>query len=308
MKLISGQTDFSLTECSAVAIGKFDGVHIGHVRLLDALKRAKEEDGLCPVVFTFDPSPEMFFSNGTARCLSTREEKRELLEKAGAEVLVEYPFRAETAAVPAEEFIDRYLSRQLKARKIVAGPDLSYGARGSGDFDLLLKKGAESGFTAEKIDKVLYHGTEISSTMIRQLIGQGLMEEAAACLGRPYSLCGEIVRGNRIGHRIGIPTINLVPDASKCLPPYGVYFSETVLDGKCYPSITNIGVKPTVSSGNAVAAETFLYDKVTELYGRKASVRLLSFHRPEQVYSSLDALRERMEKDLAAGRRAHGIL
>ncbi len=307
MKIISGKTEFQLNKDSAVAIGKFDGVHTGHLKLLEALLEAGEKERLGTVVFTFDPSPEVFFSHGTARCLSTREEKRDLLEKAGVEVLVEYPFRAETAAVPAEEFIDRFLVRQLRAKVVVAGPDLSYGARGSGNFELLEKKGAESGFTTRKIEKILHHGTEISSTMIRQLVREGLMEEAAACLGRPYSMSGEIVRGNRIGHRIGVPTINLVPDSAKCLPPFGVYFSETVLDGKVFPSITNIGVKPTVSQENAVSAETFLYENVSELYGKRAEIRLLCFHRPEQAYPSLEALKERLEKDLAAGRRAHGL-
>lgn len=286
MQIISGTTRFRIPGATAVAIGKFDGVHLGHRRLLDALLRQKEQ-GLSPTVFTFDPSPAVLFGkpgSPDAQELTTREEKRMIFARMGVETLVEYPLDMVTASILPEEFIWRILVEQMHAKYIAAGEDLSFGSGGTGDFRLLDALAPCFEYRTEVIDKVRRNGTVISSTAVRELVAKGCMEEAADLLGGPYSVLGEIVHGQKIGRTIGFPTLNIVPTRNKLLPPYGVYFSEVrfVGDGeesgdgnegrihaqpKIYRAVTNIGVRPTVTQHTATeetarneAQETARYD------------------------------------------------
>lgn len=311
MEIISKTTEFHIEEPTAVAIGKFDGVHLGHRRILRALTEQKAR-GLRSAVFTFDPSPAVFFSGGQAKELCSREEKRRLFNRLGVEVLVEFPMNAQTAATPPEDFVRRILTAQMQARFIAAGSDLSFGERGAGNFALLRKLAPECGYTSQTIRKVKVNGEEVSSTRIRALVEEGNMEAAAAMLGEPYHILGPIAHGNEIGRTIGVPTINQLPEAGKLLPPFGVYYSEVEIAGRVYPGMTNIGVKPTIGrrpgeQERRVTAETYLYDYSGDLYGKEALTSILTFRRPERRFSGLEELRETMEQDLAAGRRYHRI-
>jgi riboflavin kinase/FMN adenylyltransferase len=201
MQIISGTTRFRIPGATAVAIGKFDGVHLGHRRLLDALLRQKEQ-GLSPTVFTFDPSPAVLFGkpgSPDAQELTTREEKRMIFARMGVETLVEYPLDMVTASILPEEFIWRILVEQMHAKYIAAGEDLSFGSGGTGDFRLLDALAPCFEYRTEVIDKVRRNGTVISSTAVRELVAKGCMEEAADLLGGPYSVLGEIVHGQKIG-------------------------------------------------------------------------------------------------------------
>ena len=306
MRIISGTTQFRIEEGTAVAIGKFDGLHLGHRRLLEEILRQKE-DGLAAAVFTFDPSPEIFFGMNPSRELSTNEEKRALFREIGVDILVEFPFNRMTAATTPEDFVIDILCHRMNARFVAAGTDLSFGAMGKGNFALMSSLSRHLGFEARKIDKIERNGKVISSTLIRRYVEEGNMEEAAACLGAPYRITGKIVHGRALGRRIGIPTLNQLPPPDKLLPPFGVYYSEVKADGRIYKGMTNIGTKPTVSEEPKVTVETYLYDFDGDLYGETAEVGLLTYRRPEKRFSGVMELRKTMEEDILAGKIYHGI-
>ena len=289
MQIIRGTTDFKIKEGTAVAIGKFDGLHLGHRKLLGEILRQRE-DGLLAAVFTFDPSPEIFFGMNPSRELSTNEEKRALFEEIGIDILVEFPFNAETAATSPEDFVIDILCGRMNAKYVAAGTDLSFGAKGKGNFTLMASLARHLGFEAHKIDKIERNGKVISSTLIRSLVEEGNMEEAALCLGAPYKITGKIVHGRALGRRIGIPTLNQTPPSDKLLPPFGVYYSEVKADGKTYKGMTNIGVKPTVTEDARITVETYLYDFSGNLYGETAEVSLLTYRRPEMRFSGIEEL------------------
>ena len=306
MQIIRDTTDFVSPGETAVSIGKFDGVHLGHRRLLEELIDQKEK-GLLATVFTFDPYPEVFFGYGSKQMLTTLEEKEQIFEKMGIDILVEFPFNAVSAATPSREFVTRFLCSHLRARFIAAGPDLSFGDHGSGNFSLLEELAPEYGFTAKKIEKVIMDENIISSTLIRRLISTGEVTTAARYLGEPYMVRGRIVHGKALGRRIGIPTLNQVPPEDKLLPPFGVYYSDVLIGEKKYCGMTNIGIKPTVSEEKRVTVETYLYDFRDDIYGETATVQLLTHRRPEMKFGSLEELKRTMEQDIQAGRVYHGI-
>lgn len=306
MQIIRNTEEFVSPGETAVSIGKFDGIHLGHRRLLEELLDQKEK-GLLATVFTFDPYPEVFFGFGSGQMLTTLEEKEEIFEKMGIDILVEFPFNAQSASTPSREFVTRFLCSHLRARFIAAGPDLSFGDRGSGNFDLLEALAPEYGFTAKKIEKVVMDDNVISSSLIRRLVSTGEVTTAARYLGEPYMIRGRIVHGRAIGRRIGIPTVNQEPPADKLLPPFGVYYSNVLIGERNYCGMTNIGVKPTVSEEKRVTVETYLYDFRGDIYGETATVQLLTHRRPEMKFSSLQELKETMQHDIQAGREYHGI-
>lgn len=332
MRIIHGTTDFTVEGRTAVAIGKFDGIHLGHRRLLSVLAAKKKEslsgkdpaqNALQTCVFTFDPSPEAFFGGTPEKVLTTREEKRTIFASLGVDVLVEFPFNAQTAAIPAEEFVRRILVGQLHAAYVAAGPDLSFGYRGEGNFALLAALSADCGYETQLIPKVTWQGEEVSSTRIRQYVKEGRMEEAAACLGEPYSIRGIVRHGNAIGRTLQMPTLNLQPEAEKLLPPFGVYYSHVYLNegqdadprlgdvstgAQRFEGMTNIGLRPTIHElRKTVLAETYVYQFSRDIYGRDVTIALLTFRRPEQKFDSLAALRRQMKKDISDGRIYHGL-
>lgn len=306
MQIIRNITDFVSPGETAVSIGKFDGIHLGHRRLLEELLDQKEK-GLLATVFTFDPYPEVFFGFGSGQMLTTLKEKEDIFRKMGIDILVEFPFNARTAATPSRDFVTRFLCSRLRARFIAAGPDLSFGNHGSGNFDLLKALAPEYGFTAKKIEKVVMDDNVISSSLIRRLVSTGEVTTAARYLGEPYMIRGRIVHGRAIGRRIGIPTLNQEPPSDKLLPPFGVYYSDVMIGERKYCGMTNIGIKPTVTDERKVTVETFLYDFEGDVYGETATVQLLTHRRPEMKFSSLQELKETMEHDIQAGRDYHGI-
>ncbi|MCM1325079.1 MAG: riboflavin biosynthesis protein RibF [Bacteroidales bacterium] len=297
VEIISGTTDFYLNRETAVAMGKFDGVHIGHRRLLEEITG---QEKLTSCVFTFDPSPAQFFGLGDGRELTTREEKRMLFERMGVDILIEFPLTKETAAISPESFVSDVLAGQLEARLIVAGTDLSFGAGGRGDGELLCKMGDELGFSVKIIDKVCLDGQEVSSTYIRSQVEAGNMELTELLLGIPYPVMGKVISGNRIGGaKLGFPTANLLPEGRKLLPPKGVYESEVICRGRRWKGITNVGCKPTVDNEGVMGVETYLYDFTEEIYGEPLEVYLKAFKRPEKRFESLEALKEQLRKDIS---------
>lgn len=304
MRIIQDTTEFHIEGRSAVALGKFDGIHRGHRALLSHILEQKK-NGLLAVVFTFHPSAATFFGKGERGELTTRMEKRKYFEELGIDVLVEFPLNAETAAITAEDFITCILKGCMNAAYIAAGEDVSFGYRGLGRRELLEHMAKELDYKVEIIDKVYLGERKISSTYVREEVEKGNMETVETLLGRNYSIRGCVEQGNRLGRRLGMPTLNLYPEEEKLLPPKGVYYSRVLYQGCVYPGITNIGKKPTVNETEKISVETYLYDFDKDMYGREIITELLSFKRPEQKFPDVRMLKEQMEKDIEEGRNYH---
>ncbi|MBO5335533.1 MAG: bifunctional riboflavin kinase/FAD synthetase [Lachnospiraceae bacterium] len=303
MKIISNTTEFYLGGETAVAIGKFDGVHLGHRRLLWEINEQKKR-GLMTCVFTFDPTPAVLFGMSDGKEITTKEEKRSIFEKLGVDILIEFPLTKETAAIQPESFVKDILVKQMHTKFVAAGTDLSFGNKGAGNAALLTKLGQELKFQVKTIDKISVDGIEVSSTYIRKLIENGEMEQTVKMLGMPYLIKGKVVHGNRIGRTLGFPTVNLLPGAEKLLPPNGVYRSEVLVGTRMYQAITNIGCKPTVAEEKkVVGAESYLYDFSEEIYDREIEVSLYEFKRPERQFASLDELKQQLKKDIEEGKK-----
>lgn len=300
LEIIAGTSDFYLEKETAAAIGKFDGVHIGHRRLLDEIL-ARKADGLAACVFTFDPAPAVLFGGSDGRELTTRDEKRILFERMGVDILIEFPLNLGTAAMEPETFAGEILAERMQVRFLAAGSDLSFGNKGRGDAALLRQLGPELGFSVNIIDKVCVDGSQVSSTCVREQVEAGNMELAERLLGMPYMIAGEVVIGNRLGRALGFPTVNILPGEGKLLPPNGVYFSKVRCHGKQYRAISNVGYKPTVTEERVMGVESYLYDFDQEVYGESIEVYLLAFRRPERQFESVEALKMQLQEDITAG-------
>ena len=301
MRIIAGTTDFKIVQPTAVAIGKFDGLHRGHRKLLEQILQMKKE-GLLSTIFTFDPPPEVLFGKRQAKEITTKEEKRIIFEKMGVDILIEYPLNEISAAIEPEDFVKDVLKEKMNMSYLAAGYDLSFGHKGAGDAKLLKKLAPKYDFELNIIEKVCEDGREISSTYIREEVENGNMSHVTKLLGEPYMVIGQVVHGAKLGRRIGMPTINLLPEKEKMLPPKGVYYSRTQIGEKEYKSITNIGEKPTVSNAKQIGVETYLYEFDKDVYGKNAIVKLLEFKRPEQKFADLEKLKVQMLKDINDGR------
>ena len=303
MQIVSDLNSFFKlnNHASAVAIGKFDGIHIGHQALLECIIDKKKEQ-MRAVVFTFSPSPEEFFKGQMLPVIDTVEEKRDNFEKMGVDVLIEYPLTKESAAISPQAFMEDILYRGLNAGYVVSGKDLSFGNKGAGNADMLRAFANEKGFVYEVIDKVCLNGHEVSSTSVREAIVAGDMELVSRMLNRRYRVGGEVVHGKALGRTIQMPTINIIPAKQKLLPPSGVYATVTVIDGKEYTGVTNIGIKPTVSDEKTVGVETHLFDFDKDVYGKNVITKLIRFIRPEMRFASVEDMLTQIKEDCAYAR------
>lgn len=298
MRVITGTREFQIEEPTAVTIGKFDGRHKGHQKLLREMLCFKERQGLKAAVFTFDMAPAGVMAGRVQTVITTNQERRNKMAKVGIDYLVEYPFDQETAHMQPEEFVSEVLVRQMHAKAVVVGTDCSFGYKGAGNAQLLKEMSEFCGFEAVIIEKEQDDHRDISSTYVREELDLGNMEKANELLGEPYAIHGVVVHGNHIGGAIlGFPTANILPPPEKHLPPFGVYVSQVLVDGRLYRGVTNIGKKPTVAGESPVGVETFIMGLEENLYGKEIEVQLLNFERPEQKFASLKELKERIEKD-----------
>ena len=297
MKIITELDKLNVREKTAVAIGKFDGIHVGHRELLSRILE-KKNDGLKATVFTFDPSPEEFFVGHPVPQLFTREEKLRAFQELGVDVLVMFPLNEKTAATDPEEFVRKILVDGLNASYIAAGSDVSFGDKGKGDSRLLERLAKELSYELCIIDKVKIDGEEVSSTRVRNAVADGDMNLTKRLLGSEYSVSGIVEHGNHLGHTIGVPTVNILPPKMKLLPPYGVYSSTVKIGEKEFKGMTNIGRKPTVSEKEKVGVETYIYDFDCDVYGEFIEVVLHSFVRPEIKFENMEQLKLQIQQDI----------
>jgi len=299
------QKTFHLPEDTVVAVGKFDGEHRGHQKIIATMLDVAREKQLKTAIFTFGTPPAAVVSGQRRPQILTNEERRERLHQAGIDYIVEYPFDAEIAAMDGEDFVREILLGAMRMRAIVGGEDLRFGKAGAVNAAKLKSLGERLHFSVYIIQKETEAGEEISSSLIREALAAGDMAKANTLLGMPYTAEGVVQHGNGIGNRIlGFPTINLLLPAGKLLPRRGVYQTETVLpDGRTFRSITNVGTNPSVEQdhlSHRLRLESFLLDFSGNLYDTRVRLRFLRFIRPEKKFVSLTALKQQIMADLSS--------
>ena len=296
LEYINNWKNYRSEKPCAVTLGKFDGVHRGHQKLIWRVEELAWQKEWKAAAYTFITAPGMLRAGRPAKLLMTNDERREFLRETGLDLVMATPFNEELRNMEAEAFVTEILAESLQAKAVIVGPDFRFGKDRKGDPDFLIKMGPGLGFDVEILPKEQEQGVDISSTLIRREILAGHMEQAKVLLGYPYYVTGEIVHGKHLGHSLGFPTINQVPDEEKLLPPKGVYASRACVAGQCIYGMSNIGYKPTVK-GDALGIETHLFGFSGDLYGMDAKIQLLSFLRPEQKFDSVEELRSQLERD-----------
>ncbi|MCC8142095.1 MAG: bifunctional riboflavin kinase/FAD synthetase [Lachnospiraceae bacterium] len=294
MKYFRDTMDFNIREPSSIALGKFDGLHQGHRKLLEEIKN-KAESGCKSVVFTFDIPPGSL-SDKNYKVLLTNQEKEGLFSEAGIDYVIECPFTDEFKKMEPDEFL-RFLTSRIDVKQIAVGTDFRFGRDRKGSCRDLIEREREFGYQTVVVDKVMDQGKDISSTRIREHIQNGEMEEANRLLGYSYFLTAGVQHGSGVGRRIGAPTVNQLPPENKLLPKNGVYVSVAVLDDRCWYGVSDIGYKPTIEGEHPLGVETHLFDFDEEVYDREIRVAFLSYLRPEQRFDSVSDLSRQVAKD-----------
>ncbi len=300
MKCFFNTAEFGMAENTAVTLGKFDGVHRGHQKLI---RRMMAERGMASVVFTFAASPGAVLTGRHQKVLTTSDEKRCLLEQMGVDYMVEYPFNEQVSRMEPEAFVRSVLVEQMNTGLVVMGRDFRFGYRRAGTPQLLTSLGEKYHFRVEILEKEQENGRDISSSRIKEEIGKGNMEEASFLLGRPYLLKEKVVHGIALARTLGIPTLNMIPSQDKMLPPNGVYATRTWIHGRVFEGITNVGTKPTVTDSQTVVAETHLFSyHEDDLYDQILDIELHGFIRAERQFDSVSHLKAQMETDIRRGK------
>ncbi len=295
MKYLRTIVDIKISDPTAITVGKFDGIHRGH-NLLTTDIISKNADGLKSCLITFTNSPRFELSDDESPSLITNKERVFMLDNNGLDYLIECPFDKKLMETGPTEFIE-FLVNNLNMKYMVAGSDFTFGYKGAGNVDLLRELAPGFGFDLNIIDKIKKNNRDISSTYIREELKAGNIDSVNEMLGYEYFVWGEVVHGAHLGHTIGIPTINIMPEPCKLVPKFGVYVTTIDFDGRIYHGVTNVGTKPSVSDKNIVGIETHILDYNGDLYGTFVKVTFKSFLRPEIKFASIDELQEQMSKD-----------
>ena len=290
-----------------VALGFFDGVHIGHAALLrTAAERAAERAAL-PAAVTFDIPPETRITGRPLPLLTQIGDRAVLMRRLGISDVIVLPFDEPMMKMPWNAFLPDLLIRDHGAVGIVAGHDFRFGHRSEGHAGNLSAQCAALGLTCDIVARVEYEGITVSATHIRRLVAQGEVERAALFLGRPYSLTLPIERGRGLGRKLGFPTINMPVPALLQAPARGVYFSRVLHNGQSRPAVTNVGVRPTVDADGGLVAESHLFGYSGGPHDEPASVQLLRFARPERRFDNLNDLRDQVVADIAQAQAFHRV-
>ena len=280
-----------------IALGNFDGLHRGHLKIIERVKRGAAEHGGTPMAMTFDPHPPRIVRPDKAPpLLMTKAQRIEALHRAGVHCVAVVRFTKELSQWDADTFVRKVLVDWLRVSEVWVGANFLFGHERTGNFSVLRSLGARYGFRAEKIDPVRYKDFVVSSTRVRRLINEARVDEAGALLGHQYFVDGTVVQGDQRGRTIGFPTANLSTE-NELLPPHGVYATTATVEGLVYPSVTNIGVRPTVDQSGRVSIETHLFNVDRNLYGARMRVGFVQRLRDERTFESLDALKTQIQAD-----------
>jgi len=285
-----------------LALGNFDGLHRGHMKIIERVRRVASERGAAAVAMTFDPHPPRVVRPDKAPpLLMTKTQRLEALERAGVDGVAVVRFTPELSRWDPETFVRTVLVEWLHVAEVWVGANFLFGHDRAGNFSSLRGLGSRYGFRAEKIDPVRYKDFVVSSTRIRRLISEGRVDEASALLGHPYTVDGTVVEGSHRGRDLGFPTANLAT-GNELIPPHGVYATTVRLDGVIYPSITNVGIRPTFDDEPRTVIETHLLDVECDLYGRMLRLGFVQRLRDERRFESVDLLKAQVGADVQKAR------
>jgi riboflavin kinase/FMN adenylyltransferase len=297
MKIFHGTENANILRPTVLTLGVFDGLHLGHQKIMQTVVERAEAVSASPTAITFDPHPRAVLHPESAPpLLQTLDQRLANFEVLGIEQAIVIPFDRAFAAQPAEDFLRDIVHDRLHAKEVYLGKGFAFGKDRGGNIDLLRKMSDGLGFFADEVPEVRLRGQRISSSTIRKFLSDGRINLARRMLGRPYGVEGVIIRGLRRGHTIGFPTANLKPH-NRVVPKFGVYATATLLDGVWRKSITNIGVRPTFETEAEPSIETYIFDYDGDLYGDVLRVRFLHRIRDERKFGGIDELKAQIEKD-----------
>ena len=280
-----------------LALGNFDGLHRGHLKIIERVRRGAAEHGGTPMAMTFDPHPSRVVRPDKAPpLLMTKEQRLEAFERAGINAVAVVRFTPELSQWDPETFVRTVLVDWLRVSEVWVGANFLFGHDRSGNFSTLRTLGQRYGFRADKIDPVRYKEFVVSSTRVRRLVSEGRMDEAGALLGHQFYVDGRVVPGAHRGRELGFPTANL-ETSNELLPPNGVYATMVTIDGIVHPSITNVGVRPTFGDTTRTVIEAYLLGYEGDLYGRQVRLGFVQRLRDERKFEDVDALRAQIEAD-----------
>ena len=302
MKIFHGTENANILKPTVLTLGVFDGLHLGHQRIMQTVVERAKLAGAHPTAITFDPHPRAVLHPESAPpLLQTLDQRLANLEFLGIEQTIVVKFDREFAAQPAENFLCDIVHDRLHAREVYLGKGFAFGKNRGGNIASLREMGGKLDFVADEVDEVQLRGKRVSSSAIRELLAAGRVNMARRMLGRPYGVEGVIIRGNRRGHTIGFPTANLKP-RNRVIPRYGVYATATLIDGAWRKSITNIGVRPTFENTDEPSIESYIFDFDGDLYGDVLRVRFLHRIRDERKFDGIGELKAQIEKDTRRAR------
>jgi len=306
MKIYHGIEDFARLTNAVVTSGTFDGVHVGHQKILQRLRETADKIGGETVVITFWPHPRLVLNplDTHLKLLSTFEEKADQLRDYGVQHLLRIPFTKEFSQLSSAEFIRKVLVDTIGTEKLVIGYDHHFGKNREGSFEQLRENGPQYGFEVEEIPRQDVEHVGVSSTKIRAALEEGDVSSAAQLLGHPYSLCGRVIMGDRIGRTLGYPTANLeIDSAHKLIPADGIYAVTVLHVHRVYKGMLYIGTRPTID-GSKRNIEVNLFDFSGDIYGETLTVRLHHRIRGDMRFESLEQLKQQMDQDKAKTLRA----
>jgi len=297
MKIFHGTNNAKIARPTCLTLGVFDGLHLGHQRIMQTVvERAKATDTI-PTAITFDPHPRaVLHPENAPPLLQTLDQRLAAFAVLGIQQTIVIRFTKDFAANEAEEFLRETVHERLQAKEVYLGKGFEFGRNRGGNIELLKKMSAELGFFADEVPEIRLHGQRISSSKIRHLLVEGNINPARRMLGRPYGVEGQIEHGSQRGHEIGFPTANLKPK-NRVIPRNGVYVTATLIDNVWRRSITNIGVRPTFETEVEPSIETYIFDFDGNLYGNVLRVRFLHRIRDERKFSGIAELKAQIEKD-----------
>jgi riboflavin kinase / FMN adenylyltransferase len=299
MKIFHGIENAKILRPTVLTLGVFDGLHLGHQRIMQTVVEQAKAAVAIPTAITFDPHPRaVLHPESTPPLLQTLDQRLAAFEVLGIEQTIVIPFNREFASQDAETFLRDVVHERLQARQVFLGKGFAFGKNRGGNIDLLRRLSAELGFFADEVPEIRLRGTRISSSKIRELLAAGEVNLARGMLGRPYGVEGKIVHGDRRGRTIGFPTANLLPH-NRVIPQYGVYATATLIEGRWRRSITNVGVRPTFNLDTEPSIESYIFDFDGDLYGNVLRVRFLHRIRDEKKFSGIEELKAQIARDSA---------
>jgi riboflavin kinase/FMN adenylyltransferase len=303
MQIFNDLSNLPKADNTILTLGIFDGVHLGHKKIFEKLKKKAASSNCRNLIITFSPHPRNVINGkGEIMLLTTTEEKIKLFEEIGIENLLILNFTKEFSQLSSEKFFKDYIIEKIGIKEIIVGYDHHFGKGRSGDINTLRKMGIEFGFEVTTVEPFKINDEAVNSTKIRKALSEGNIKTASTFLGRKYSFNGIVIEGDKRGRQLGFPTANIrIDDEEKLLPALGIYAVEFMFDDEKHKGLLSIGIRPTFDNSGMIIPEVYLYDFNRDIYNKKISVKIIEWIRAEEKFPSAEALVEQMQKDKIKG-------